>query len=280
MTTSADTTNKVIGRLHEADALRDGAHVDTAGSEIPEHLDQWVGQGVKVHVKLAVCRENVSQSYASFARPSDEGKLTVDVILSVRLVALVVVDHLHNLQEILLAELRQRLGQLLHIHIAVRTLAHLLLLRLTGSRSASDAVGFGLVAHATALPQRIKQRALRIPECDIMRALIALLLEVEVVGEDLVARLGCADGREGDLHVELAPSLLVNGERRAAEGLAHALGTEGVVEDVGGFLEAVRRQLLAFGAEEEDANVPAAQREAAILFVCFLAVCLVSGARL
>lgn len=46
-----------------------------------------------------------------------------------------------------------------------------------------------------------------------MGALVALLLEVEVVAEGVVVGLAAANGSKNDLHVELTPSLLVDGER-------------------------------------------------------------------
>ena len=144
--------------------------------------------------------------------------------------------HLHNLQQVLLAKLGQCLGQLLHVHVPVLVLANLLLFRL--SRSAGNAVRLGRrFANIAALAQRIQERALGIPEGNVVCAFVAVLLEVQVVRKSLLARLRRANGRELDLHVELSPSFLVDGEGRAADGLAHALGSEGVVENVGRFLE-------------------------------------------
>jgi hypothetical protein len=174
--------------------------------------------------------------------------------------------HLHNLQQVLLAQLRQRLRQLLHIDIAVLALAHFLLLGLPGRRRARNPIALrrssSSIANIPTLPQRIQQRTLGVAERNIVRALVALLLEIEVVRERVLAVLAEADGREDDLHVELAPAFLVDAEGRAAELLAHALGAEAVVEDVGCFLVAGGRQLVAVGAHEEDLDVPAAHGDA------------------
>ena len=94
-----------------------------------------------------------------------------------------------------------------------------------------------------------------------MRALIPLLLEVEIMLEHLIAALRIAGRRERDLHVELAPSLLLDLERRALQGLLHALAKR-FVEDVGGFFVAVGRDVFAVGAHEIDGDFPAAHREA------------------
>ena len=94
-----------------------------------------------------------------------------------------------------------------------------------------------------------------------VRTLILVLPEVQVVRQRLLAILGVADGRERDLHVELAPSSLFDGEGRALEGLLGALA-EGLVEQVGRFLEARRGQVFAVRADEVDGDVPGAHGEA------------------
>ena len=42
---------------------------------------------------------------------------TLDVVLGVRIGGLVIVDHLYNLQEIILAQLLETLCQLIHVHL-------------------------------------------------------------------------------------------------------------------------------------------------------------------
>jgi len=66
-----------------------------SGGEVPQHLDEVVGEGVQVDVELAV----------------------IDVVLGVRLGRLVVVHQLHHLQQIILAQLLQPVRQLLHVYV-------------------------------------------------------------------------------------------------------------------------------------------------------------------
>lgn len=68
----------------KADILCQLGHVDSVGGEVPEHLNQLIWEGVEVDVELAV----------------------VDVVLGVCVVRLVVVHHLHDLQQVFLAQLR------------------------------------------------------------------------------------------------------------------------------------------------------------------------------
>jgi len=49
--------------------------------------------------------------------------LTLEIVLRVRLLGLVVVDHLHDLKQIVLLQLRQRVGQLLHVDASALGLA-------------------------------------------------------------------------------------------------------------------------------------------------------------
>jgi hypothetical protein len=93
-------------------------------------------------------------------------------------------------------------------------------------------------------------------------ALVALLLEVQVVGQSVLARLAGANGCEDNLHIELAPTLLVDPEGRAAELLAHALWAERLVEDVSRLFIAGSGELVAVGANEEDLDIPAAHGNA------------------
>jgi len=53
-------------------------------------------------------------------------KLTLQIILGVRLLGLVVMHHLHDLQQVVLLQLRQRFRQLLHVDVARRLLLLLL----------------------------------------------------------------------------------------------------------------------------------------------------------
>lgn len=185
--------------------------------------------------------------------------LTLHIILSVRLVALIVMHHLHHLQQILLAQLRQSLSQLLHIDIPVLTLPRPLLLRTRSRRSHTSTIAPSFITYRPTLPQRLQQLTLRIPKSNLVHTLIPLAtLEVQIMRQDLLATLRAANGRERDLHVEFSPALLTDGERRLAEGLALALGAEAIVEDVGDFLEAVGGHLVAIGGLKVDVDGPGA----------------------
>ena len=72
-------------------------------------------------------------------------KLTLDIVLGISILRLIVMHHLHDLQQIVLGELGERFGQLLHVDILVRLLA--LLLRLSGTCRAVDGLvrGRGLL---------------------------------------------------------------------------------------------------------------------------------------
>ena len=91
-------------------------------------------------------------------------------------------------------------------------------------------------------------------------ALVSLLLEVQVMLYMLVSSLGRSDRRECDHHVELAPSLLRDLERRCFERLFGA-ALEGFMELVGRFLEARSWDIVAVRVHEEYADVPCAHRE-------------------
>lgn len=101
--------------------LGEHTHVDALLGEVPQHLDELVGEGVEVHVKLAVCGKSASDRMLF-----QWVVLTLDIILSVCLVGLVVVDHLHYLKQVILGKLRQSLSKLFHVDIAVRLVSLLL----------------------------------------------------------------------------------------------------------------------------------------------------------
>ena len=88
--------------------------------------------------------------------------------------------------------------------------------------------------------------------------------------QHLIPTLGRADGRQRDLHVELAPPFLLDGEGRLAEGLLLPLA-EGLVQLVDAFLVAGCGQLFAFGGEQVDGDFPFAHGEA-FDFLGFVAV--------
>lgn len=125
-------------------------------------------------------------------------------------------------------ELRECFGELLHVDVAGGLLALLL-----GLGGCCCGCSVGLACWAGLL-QSLEEVALGVAEClrwevsvvswrrekrtrastyDCVGALISLLLEVEIVLERGISSLGCADGSEGNGHVELSPSLLSNRER-------------------------------------------------------------------
>lgn len=65
-----------------------------------------------------------------------EGRLTLNIVLSISILRLIVMYHLHDLQQIVLSKLGERFGQLLHVDVLVRLLA--LLLRLSATCCAVD----------------------------------------------------------------------------------------------------------------------------------------------
>ena len=110
-----------------------------------------------------------------------------------------------------------------------------------------------------------------------MRTLIPLVIKVEIMLNRLITTLRRAHGRKRDRHVKLAPSLLLDLERRALDDLLHALA-EGLVEDVGGLFVAVGRNFFAVRADEVDDDAPGAHGEA-FHFLRFIAVTIVSVMR-
>lgn len=79
-------------------------HVDPGARKVPQHLDEVVWERVEVHVELPV----------------------LNVVFGVRVLALVVMDHLHDLQQVILTKLGEGLGKLLHVNVAGGRLALLL----------------------------------------------------------------------------------------------------------------------------------------------------------
>ena len=95
-----------------------------------------------------------------------------------------------------------------------------------------------------------------------MRTLVLLLLKVQIMLDRLIASLGRTDGSQDDRHVELAPSLLLDQERRALDDLLLAR-PEGFVQVVRRLLVAAGVQVVAVRADKEDGDGPLARRDAA-----------------
>lgn len=70
--------------------------------------------------------------------------------------------------------------------------------------------------------------------------------------DTLIPSLWRTNRRKRDDHVELSPPTLMDRKRRSSECLLLALGSEGLVEDVDRFLEAIGGQLFAIGPDEVD----------------------------
>jgi hypothetical protein len=133
------------------------------------------------------------------------------------------VDQGNDVEQVILAQLLESVGQLLHVDVLV---APILLL---GCIFVTDAVCVG----GARLCQECEQLWLGVAECldggcqqtfpvttclfthNLMPRLVALGLEVEVVIKSMLAAL--ADRREHDAHVELSPALLFDVERGLLE---------------------------------------------------------------
>lgn len=117
-----------------------------------------------------------------------------------------VVDQLDNLKQVVLLELDKSVGHLLNvIRLLLLLAAALDLARLTvliGGQGAS-------------LAQDLLQTLRGVLEGDRVGLLVAVLLEVEIVGNGDLALLGVV---QIDVHLELTPSLVLTGERRGGEG--------------------------------------------------------------
>jgi hypothetical protein len=81
-------------------------------------------------------------------------ELTFDVVLSVRLAGLVIVNHCDYVQQVVLVQLLQAVGELFHVHVLVPPVL------LLGRVLATDAVGIG----GAGLLKEGEQLWLRIPE--------------------------------------------------------------------------------------------------------------------
>lgn len=87
------------------------------GREVPEHLDKRVREGVQVHVELAHCEGN-DQVSSIVSRSLGVGRgLTLGIVLGVRVGGLVVMYHLDDLQQIVLVQLLQTIGKLVHVDL-------------------------------------------------------------------------------------------------------------------------------------------------------------------
>jgi hypothetical protein len=133
--------------------------------------------------------------------------LTIKVVFGVCLISLVVMDHLHHLQEIVLLQQNHRIGQLVKVD-GTSSLA----LLVTALLAVDNLVTWDRAGFAEEGDQSLGWVA----EGDDMLGLIFWLEEVEVVGDGVLAAL--LAGEEIDGHVKLSPTLVLAGEWRSVEG--------------------------------------------------------------
>lgn len=134
--------------------------------------------------------------------------------------------HGNDVQQVVLAQLLQPVGQLLHVDGLV---APSLLLRgvlatdtvcvggagvLQQSEELGLGVAEGLLWRMVSVGGGLLDKQQR-GTYDLVLGIVALRLEVEVVAQCVLAALVCC--REDNCHVELAPSLLIDAERRLLE---------------------------------------------------------------
>jgi hypothetical protein len=162
--------------------------------EVPEHLDQWFGKRVEIDVEFSFC----SNLVLCYMREGRGLWLTLDVVLGVGIIALVVMDQLDHMEQVILTQLHQTICQLLHVDTA-RTLSLLLAIRLLARTVL-------LAWDGSSLPEDVNEGGGGVLEGDNMGGLVGGLGEVEIVREGcLAAFLGSV---QVDGHVKLAPSFI------------------------------------------------------------------------
>lgn len=144
-------------------------HIDALFGEIPEHLDELIWQGVQVDVEFAVWVVIIVSvvliwRHDMISHSSWKEGLTLDIVLSVRLLRFVVMHHLNDLQQIVFWKLWQGLGKLLHVDVAISLGTPLLGL---AGRSAID----GIACRARLL-ESFEQLWLRVAES--LQSLVSL----------------------------------------------------------------------------------------------------------
>lgn len=111
-------------------------------------------------------------------------RLTLDVIPHPAILALVVMHHLHDLQQVILAQLLQALGQFVHVERLLLAAALLFLLG-PGADLALPLlalpVGGALAGNGPGLAQDLQKRGLGVFEGDDMLDFVARRLEIQVV---------------------------------------------------------------------------------------------------
>lgn len=164
---------------------------------------------------------------------------TLNIVLGVCFLSLVVVYQLDDVQEVVLTESLQTLGQLLHVDLLLYLSATIVLRTRRATYSLGSLLsllGLGStvgIAHWPRFPQSFYEFGLGVAESlcvvshglnkglwvktyKLLQTLIALLLEVQVVEDSLFA-LWLGERLKDNGHVEFTPSLLLNPERRVLQ---------------------------------------------------------------
>lgn len=166
---------------------------------LPQVFDQLIWKRVQIDVELSLCIS--SAHYPPFAKSM---KLTLNIILGIRIWRLVVMNHLDDLQKVLLAQLDQAIGQFLHINSRSLPLLVILLSRpilSTGYRS-----GLG---------KESQERLGGVLEAYLLLVLVSWREEIEVVEELLLSSLF---GRiQVDGHIEFSPAFIFAAKGRGVE---------------------------------------------------------------
>lgn len=141
-------------------------------------------------------------------------KLTLDIILGVRVITLIIMHHLHDMQQIILAQPLQTFSQFLHIDLCLSSLLPLLAgstLCGTPTVDGSSSWASGGITDGSALAQTVDEFGFGIAEGERVKGLVAFGAEVQIM-EDCLFALGLGVWGQGDLHVEFAPALLGDAE--------------------------------------------------------------------
>lgn len=160
--------------------------------EVPDHLGETVGKSEQVDGKLAC----------------------LDVILVVCLVRLMIVNHLDDVEKIILGELGKTVGHLLEV---ADSLLLLQVISLAGLRRGLRVI---LVGDRAGLAENGEQGLGRVLEGDRLDVLVAGGLEVQIVIDGTFTTLLGSEHVDG--HLELTPTFVGASEGRLDEGYAHA----------------------------------------------------------
>lgn len=165
-------------------SLEEGAH-----QEIPDQLAQAVGKGKEIDGELA----------------------GLNVVLDERVVGLIVVNKLDDVEEVVLTQLGEGVGHLLKVPTRLTFLAVISLARLGRTGVIVGANGAGRAEEADQVLGRVL-------ETDRVDVVVLGRAEVQVVEDgNLAALLGRV---HVDRHLELAPSFILAGEGRLVECLS------------------------------------------------------------